>query len=166
MAGDNWPAQPEILETEITQTELSGKKIKAMITKDSQPDNQFIEEMNQRHPYWKLMRITGWIRRFKNNCRGHGTTGPLTTEELNEAEQQWIHLIQTASRESPKDIETIIKEGTIMVKSLIPGYTPILLPQRGEFTRRVIEYYHIKTLHGGVTATMSKIREKFWILKL
>ena len=70
------------------------------------------------------MRLSGWILRFKNNYKGQGTTGPLTTDELTRAEQQWIHLVQAASRESPKDIETMNQKFWILqlrsrVKTLI-----------------------------------------------
>ena len=30
----------------------------------------------------------------------------------------------------------------------------------------IVKHYHEKTLHGGVSSTMSSIREKFWIPKL
>ena len=38
-------------------------------------------------------------------------------------------------------------------------------PRTRNFTKRVIEDYHQRTLHGGVQATMCGKREKFWILK-
>ena len=162
------PKQPEILETEESNKERSKSKAeKVMMAQQTHTEDGFAEMMTAKYPFWKLMRITAYILRFKDNVGGGPKTrGPLVTEELNRAEQQWIKLIQRISPERPKDVETSEEEGTIMVKTRVPGYKPILLPQRGEFTRRVIEYYHIKTLHGGVASTMSKIREKFWIPKL
>ena len=71
------PQQPEILETEESNKERS-KKERAMIAQDSQPEAGFGEEMAARHSYWRLMRLTGWIMRFKNNVlgNGHKTKGP------------------------------------------------------------------------------------------
>ena len=138
-----------------------------MMTQDTQPETDFIENMCQRYPYWKIMRLTGWILRFKSNCQGRKARGPLVTDELNGAEKKWIKLIQHTSWERPKDVETILdKEEITLVNTRVPGYTPILLPQRGEFTRRIIEHFHLATLHGGVQSTMAKLREKFWIPKL
>ena len=66
--------------------------------------------MSQKHPYWKLMRLTGWMLRFKNNCeKDQKTKGPLVTDELQRAEKQWIKLIQHSSQEHPKDVETITR---------------------------------------------------------
>ena len=48
----------------------------------------------------------------------------------------------------------------------IHGYSPTLLPRTANFTKRLIEDYQQRTLHGGVQATMCSIREKFWIPKL
>ena len=122
-----------------------------MIAQDTQPvETGFAEEMSSKYSYWRLVRLTGWILRFKSNCQGRKARGPLVTDELNGAEKQWIKLIQHTSRERPKDVETILdNEEITLVKTRVPGYTPILLPQRGEFTRRIIEFFHIKTLHGG-----------------
>ena len=36
--------------------------------------------------YWRLLRITAYIKRFSHNCRGNRMTGPLTTEEMNAAD--------------------------------------------------------------------------------
>ena len=165
MSGDDWPQQPEILETEESNKERSKSKTeRVMMTQQIQPEAVFAEEMAAKYSYWKLLRITAWIRRFKNNVGGgQKTRGPLVTDELNGAEQQWIKMVQHISPEPPKDVETIDDGGITLVKTRVPGYTPILLPQRGEFTRRTIEHFHLATLHGGVQSTMAKLRERFWI---
>lgn len=41
---------------------------------------------------------------------------------------------------------------------------PILLP-KSKFTELVIKREHHKILHGGVSATLAKIRTKFWIVR-
>ena len=40
------------------------------------------------------------------------------------------------------------------------------LPKQSAFTKRMIEYHHLRTLHGGVQSTMAAIRNKFWIAQL
>ena len=48
----------------------------------------------------------------------------------------------------------------------IQGYTPIFVPRKSAFARWIIKYSHLQTLHGGVAATMNKVRQKYWIPKL
>ena len=43
--------------------------------------------------------------------------------------------------------------------------TPILLPQRHRLTRLVIEDAHRKAAHAGVKQVISKLRERYWIIK-
>ena len=43
--------------------------------------------------------------------------------------------------------------------------TPILLPQKHRLTMLVIEHAHRKTAHAGVKQVISKLRERFWIIK-
>ena len=42
---------------------------------------------------------------------------------------------------------------------------PILLPQRHRLTRLIIQDAHRKAAHSGVKQVMSKLRERFWIIK-
>ena len=51
------------------------------------------------------------------------------------------------------------ENGIWRVRSRINKYQSVLLPKQDRFTERLIEYDHLKTLHGGVQATMCKIRE-------
>ncbi len=47
-----------------------------------------IEGIMHRFPLKKAIRITGWILRLKSNCTSNGKMdGPLTVEELNEANE-------------------------------------------------------------------------------
>lgn len=48
----------------------------------------------------------------------------------------------------------------------VPGYNPAFIPKDSNLATRIIEHYHKPTLHGGVQAMISKIREKFWIPQL
>jgi hypothetical protein len=40
---------------------------------------------------------------------------------------------------------------------------PILLPKNTELTRLIIQHFHERTLHSGVSYTISSIRQRFWI---
>ena len=94
---NDWPEQPEIKETGDALTEKREPKIKAMMAIEEDTTNtalEFMNEMLQRFNYWKLLRITAWILRFKTNCLGQRSKGPLTTEEITNSETLWIILIQ------------------------------------------------------------------------
>ena len=45
----------------------------------------------------------------------------------------------------------------------IQGDYPVYLPDIALFTTEVIKYAHEVTLHGGVSITMAKVREEFWV---
>jgi len=164
---DDWPTQPEITGTADTSKEEVVPKVKTMMTNIQEVNgiNAFIDKMTQRFNYQKIIRITAWMLRFKRNCLKEGYKGPLQTSELKQAEVAWIRLTQQSL--DTNEMDRYLDEDNIWkIDSRIPDYKPILLPQRGEFTRRLIEYYHLQTLHGGVQSTMVKIRERFWIPKL
>ena len=40
---------------------------------------------------------------------------------------------------------------------------PKLLPKREYFTKLVVEYYHQKILHSGVSQTLAQTRQEYWI---
>lgn len=44
--------------------------------------------------------------------------------------------------------------------------TPIYLPDDALFSKKLVMHAHLQTLHGGVSLTMAKIREKYWIPRL
>ena len=45
-------------------------------------------------------------------------------------------------------------------------YTPMFIPRDSALARRIIEHCHVQTLHGGVAATMSKVRQRYWLPRL
>ena len=98
---------------------------------------EFMNEMLQRFNYWKLLRITAWILRFKTNCLGQRYKGPLKTEEITNSETLWIMLIQREGLSEMREDKLQDEKGVWRVVSRIPNYEPILIPQKGEFTRRL-----------------------------
>ena len=49
------------------------------------------------------------------------------------------------------------EDGLIRFNERIQGYTPIFIPRDSALVRRIIEHYHVQTLHGGVAAIMNKV---------
>ena len=174
MKGPKWLSEPQSTQPEIVETEESRSEQKALKQQErsmmaaTEPaiDPGFMQKMLERFNYQKLLRITAWIKRFKTNCFGNREKGPLKSEEISSAEFMWIKLAQLHQGVNQKMDVIKDENGITVVNSRIPGYRPILLPQRGEFIRRLIEECHQQTCHGGVASTMTKIRERFWIPKL
>ena len=78
--------QPDIIATSEALSEITKKKEKSMMTTTDQQANErkvFVEKMTQRCNYWKLLRVTAWINRFRNNCSDKKQEGSLTTDEIN-----------------------------------------------------------------------------------
>ena len=48
----------------------------------------------------------------------------------------------------------------------IQGHYPIFLPDSLPFTRKLVNRSHVDTPHGGVTLTMTKVRELYWVPRL
>ena len=54
----------------------------------------------------------------------------------------------------------------VRIQRAYPGRVPHLLPDDTLFSKKLVMHTHIQTLHGGVSLTMAKIREKYWIPRL
>ena len=161
---EDWPTQPIVVETKDTQVETLKIKVKVMVTIATMDDNRshFITSMTSS----KLLRITGWILQFRRNRMVSKSTGPLQTHEIEYAEKLWIRIIQKTTPSENHINKIMDNDGIWRINSRIHGYSSILLPTTGDFTKRLIEDYHQGILYSEVQATMCGIRERFWIPKL
>ena len=93
--------------------------------------------LSSRFTYRKLLRITRWILRFKQNRMVSRLTGPLQTQEIECAEKLWINIIQETTP-SENHINKIMDNDKIWrINSRIHGYSPILPPRAGRFHEKV-----------------------------
>ena len=118
--------------------------------------------------------MTAWALRFKHNSltKKHKTkkrTGPLTTEELSYARDQWIRKDQAGVEpdiESPSwKLVTEGNTGIFKCKGRIPGYQPTYI-EGGVFADKLIRHIHEDIKHLGVASTMAAVREEWWIPQL
>ena len=113
-------------------------------TEDQETDEW--EELLSRSTYWRVLRITAWVLRFKTNSLAKlrkikRKSGPLCTEELVEAKQHWVERVQRGipdGMERPgwkqvKDKETNLLKCT----GRIQGYNPVYL-EDGPLTQKLI----------------------------
>ena len=113
--------------------------------------------------------------RFLRNgrCPSNKLHVPLTAADLAEHELFWIKRAQKEGMSNAKfmvDQEQLNlppnKHGVLECRGRPQGYYPIYLPDSGLFTAKVVQHAHVTTLHGGVSLTMTNVREKFWVPRL
>ncbi|XP_075162898.1 uncharacterized protein LOC142235533 [Haematobia irritans] len=136
-----------------------------------------------------LLRVTALCFRFLYNCRNASKkrTCPLTLSETNESLLRYVKLTQgvdfrtelfALSTNAPLkntsilklmpflDKENIIRVGGRLGNSSL-SYDlkhPMLLSKANPLSSLIISDAHGRTLHGGVTLTMSYVNRKFWII--
>ncbi|GBM73084.1 hypothetical protein AVEN_17668-1 [Araneus ventricosus] len=136
----------------------------------------------------RLLRVTAYVLRFLGKLRGKRTqTGPLVAAEISEAEELWVKQVQcehfdfeitrlNRGQQIPAgsriwSLAPYLKEGLLCVKGRLEQSEltqeekhPILLP-RSKYTDLLILHEHNRGFHLGVIATLSRLRERFWIPK-
>ena len=138
----------------------------------------------------RLIRVTAYTLRFIRRLRerGHkgsaeeGKTlksedGPLSPEELKDAETHWLKESQKTLRNrfskgefrnlSPfLDQEGVWRVGGRADKALVSYETrhPVLLPGDHRISRLIVQYTN-QSGHLGVAATVAKTRTKYWIIR-
>ena len=107
------------------------------------------------------------MKRFIYNCQqNHNRIGPLSASEIESSERSLIILVQKVSTLSPSIPLKRDKDQTWRCAGRIPNYNPIFIPKETSLTRLIIDHYHKLCIHGGVSSTMCKTRERFCIPQL
>ncbi|XP_045205909.2 uncharacterized protein LOC123558098 [Mercenaria mercenaria] len=134
----------------------------------------------------KLLRVTALVTRFVKTLKKEKVNESyLSSEELKKAEKLWLSHVQhkhfsdvlESIRENKgnnlkvqlgiyKDDDGLLRckgrlENACLTES---ARFPLLLPRNDRFTEMVIEKEHKQMLHTGVSQTLSKVRQKYWIL--
>ncbi|XP_070567225.1 uncharacterized protein [Ptychodera flava] len=154
------PVQPEIFKSEGAKSEKkSTKKTEVMLLLEDAIQNETIawsQELLSKFKFWKILRITSYMKHFIDGCKGMRQVGPLTKSEITASEKVWIHITQQTNNMT-SDVTLAADEDRILrCYGRVPGYNPVLIPRRSALARRIIEHCHLQTLHGGVATTMSK----------
>ena len=169
---ENWPENIALIPTkEVNEEAKIIRKINMMfVTKET----SCLHKLLEKHNLWKILLITVWIIRFIFNLTGKPRScSVLSTFELQEAMNYWIKVTQNEALTDPsyEDISnrlglSVDEESLLHCRGRIIGEYPLYLPCKHAFTKLVIEHAHLKTLREGVTLTMVKIRDKWWIERL
>ena len=73
---DKWPSQPEVCETSETVAETVKPKLEnQMLAKEEKKDLIVDELLHRYSSYWKLLRVTAYVKQFVNNCKKNKGSG-------------------------------------------------------------------------------------------
>jgi hypothetical protein len=169
MEEEKWPEQPDLRLSSETQHEE--KPIRKIVSFFGERQHDEFDELLVRRIYWSTIRITAWILRYKYNLRAKKSRikkrrGPLTADEMLEAQNCWIWREQ---KYVPHDLEQpgwslaeypVTK--VLKCQGRIPNYTPVYL-EDGLFVRKLIMCVHENVMHLGIASTIAEIRRNWWI---
>ncbi|GBM66014.1 hypothetical protein AVEN_39181-1 [Araneus ventricosus] len=138
--------------------------------------------------YSKLIRVVSFLFRFVNNSRNPKSKldGPLTTMELQRAKLFLIKSVQKIAFQDNVKLLLQGKQPSGKIKNLNPFLDdngilrvggriqnssvnfdqkhPIILPDKNNFTKIVIQYFHLKNMHLGQQNLLYCVRREFWPL--
>ena len=189
---ENWPAAPDVQLPDENDPEV---KTVAALGKTSAP-GLLIDPA--RYSSWiRYKRVTAWVIRFTRNLiakhctrhRGLLRSGPLTAEELINAETQI--LLRSQQEAFPDELEALsrgkplstasslvqltpaidsaglIRVGGRLEKSHLPSPSkhPVILPRRHDVTRLIVTSEHRRLFHAGTEHTLNELRRTYWIPK-
>ena len=140
-----------------------------------------------------LLTITAYVTRYLHNIRNqkeNRRSGPLVSEEIHEAQIQWLQYIQ---QQCFPDELVLLQEGknvkrTSPILKLSPFYDgkdslikmggridfsdlseeekhPVVLPSKSYIVRLIVEDTHRRQLHAGINQTLISVRDNYWIIR-
>ncbi|XP_044180058.1 uncharacterized protein LOC114970531 [Acropora millepora] len=133
----------------------------------------------------RLLRVTAWALRFILKVKKKSTgKEELKAEEIEQAKLKWEKHVQNSSfssainavlKNTKNDLKDqlglqldqyrILRCHGRMIRENLPESSifPKLLPKNHAFTSLLINSFHEKLMHAGVSHTLSAIRREFWI---
>ena len=137
----------------------------------------------------RLLAVTAYVCRFITNCKKplqERVTGPLTPAEQHHALIIWVRQCQEEdySREITNlntksanrlplvrqlrlflDADQLIRSGGRIHNAPLSDMAkfPLLLPPKHSLTSPIIHSVHLRLFHAGTNATLTAIRQRFWI---
>ena len=131
-----------------------------------------IIDCNKYSSLQRLLRVTAYVKRFVHNIRRkERITGPLSTNEIQEAEILWIKEMQGHLQVDElekqlglfKDEKGIIRCRGRLGNSQASYDTkfPALLSRNHHVTSLIIRYCHERVMHNGLKETLTEVRSKY-----
>ena len=192
---DNWPKNkidtPQKIDTE-KRKQCQHSMAKPKETAQTKPEEKDRLDPDRYSSWKKMTRVYAWITRFLDNCRRPPDLrqqGPLTPDEITDAELHYIRKAQTESfpgaiqqlrsklplrkdiKLSPLnpalDDDGVLRcQGRLENAACLPWQTrhPIILPRSHAVTTLIVKDAHEACLHAGTNMVLSHLSQKYWIL--
>ena len=111
------------------------------------------------------------MARFTFNCRNPNQKrcGPLTTSEISGQRLFWIKRAQPSCDLEEDRLRLKLKpnvDGILECRGRIQARYHVYVPDANFLATKLVEDFHLRTLHGGIGKTMTHVRGKFWIPRL
>ena len=109
---------------------------------DNSDRQEWAHSLLQKYRYWKLLRITAFLKIVTDNCRNQEKRGvPLSTEVIEAIENIWLRYSQenqdlTCGTELRK-----YSMGIWRCFGRIEGYYPVLIPKKSLVALKVVENF-------------------------
>ncbi|GBO18374.1 hypothetical protein AVEN_130645-1 [Araneus ventricosus] len=184
-----WPKVKEF-ENELVNSEVTSE-YKSCVIVSSAIVQEKILDPGKFSCLRNLLRVTAWVVRFVNALkRKNAEKGPLTSDELTNAEMFWVRITQNYSYSNEitclKNNKSLHRDSKVLClnpfldSNGILRFTgrlgksthlstfekhPIILPSKTKLTELLIWDSHKKSFHSGVSHKLVQVREKYWILK-
>ncbi|CAK9816560.1 hypothetical protein ANTQUA_LOCUS9005 [Anthophora quadrimaculata] len=175
---DTWPQH------KLQEINIPDKRKVVMLSTTSQPDSHIFDKFSS---FSTLTRVIAYCLRFHHNSRNETRhTGPLSTDELKNAQTRIIKTLQHKAFSNERDAlsknndynkavrikalcpfidqDGLIRVGGRLAHSQLPYQTKhqLLIPQDHHITRLIIREAHVKHGHSGVQGTLHAVRQKYW----
>lgn len=196
-SGPTWLREPEInwpkhnfeqIDSDLIAKER--RKITLAVQVIERRGLQNIIDLNRHESLDKILRITAYVIRFvkmKTNKNSEKLAGPITAEEMGNAEIKWVVSIQSQifapelrNLNSGQKVENTSKYSTLQPILNESGIIclggrlaessmtylekhPILMEKCEKFGKLLMLRSHKEVRHGGVSDTITQLREKYWI---
>jgi hypothetical protein len=185
---ETWPSWTPSTHLLLTQTEDSTNEENASTTPEDpykQPRFHHLLTVSKFSSLSRLVNVAAYVLRFVKNCKNNQVKeiGPLAPSERDEATRQLIqNAHQLTYRNEINNIAAKKAQRLPLVRQLrlfkdkfgllrcggrapLAESTkfPILLPPRNDFTKLIIVETHVRQLHSGVNATLTALRQRYWI---
>ena len=137
-----------------------------------------VDELLQKHTFWKSVHILSWITRFVNNCKAKlaktgQQSGLLTTTETEVQVELLVkkfteRQIETEQFKNDQLRLNLQRNGHDLFecRGRIQGLYAIYVPPGTLLSEKMIENAHVQMLHGGVGLTMALLCQRYWIARL
>lgn len=170
---EKWPA--DIVTSPTAEVQAESKVVRELFAGAMVTEDEF-DILLDKSSLWRTLRVGAWVSRFGRNAglaKDQRTKGPLTTAEIDVQKVFWENRAQESGKETDQFMEDRLQlnlqvntEGLLECRGRIQGEFPIYIPDSHPYAAKLVEDAHLRTLHGGVSLTMTKVRQRHWIPRL